>query len=78
MVQLLAPIPIAFSEEGPPLPTEFRQFGGALFDSRELFMHVYQNPADIPLTIKWGEELFHNFMKSKGQPPQVSKFPWEQ
>ena len=42
-------------------PSGMRSFDSSaegFFDSRELFMHVYQNPADIPLTIKWGEELF--------------------
>jgi hypothetical protein len=76
-VRLPNPIPTAGSAGGPPLPAEFREFGGALFDVRAIFAHVYQHPEDLPPTIAWMEDLFQTFMKLKGPPPTIPKLPWE-
>jgi len=76
-VQLPAPIPAAGSAGGPPLPSAFREFGGALLDMRGMFTHVYQHPEDLPPTIAWMEDMFQTFRKLKGPPPTIPKFPWE-
>jgi hypothetical protein len=47
-VHLHAHIPVAGSPGGPPLPSAFREFGGAPFDVRGFFSHVYQHPDDLP------------------------------
>src|SRR6267142_1317023 len=47
-VQLPAPIPVAGSVGGPPMPSDYRQFGGAPLDIRGFFKHVIQHPDDLP------------------------------
>lgn len=71
---LPAPIPAAGTAEGPPLPSEFREFGGAPFDVLNLFIHVMQHPDDLPRTVQWMQATFSSWNKSQGPPP---KPPWE-
>jgi dolichyl-phosphate-mannose-protein mannosyltransferase len=73
-VHLHAHIPGAGSPGGPPLPSAFREFGGAPFDVRGFFKHVYQHPDDLPLAQEWMQTTFRSFSKSPGLPP---KPPWE-
>lgn len=72
-VHLPTPIPAAGSADGPPLPFEFRQFAGAPFDLPALFMHVYQQPEDLPAAYDWMRTSFRRFGKTGESAP---KFPW--
>jgi 4-amino-4-deoxy-L-arabinose transferase-like glycosyltransferase len=73
-VHLHAHIPAAGSPGGPPLPSAFREFGGAPFDIRGFFTHVYQHPDDLPRAVGWMQATFTNWSKSQGSPPRP---PWE-
>ncbi len=67
-------IPAAGSVGGPPLPSEYRQFGGAPMDIRGLFVHVIQYPDDLPRAVQWMQDAFASMSKSQGPPP---KLPWD-
>jgi dolichyl-phosphate-mannose-protein mannosyltransferase len=73
-VHLPAHIPAPGDIGGPPLPSAFRQFGGAPFDMQGLFTHVYRHPEDIPRVLEWMQATFTSMSKSSGPPP---KPPWE-
>ena len=73
-VHLYAQIPAAGRPGGPPLPSSFRQFGGAPFDIQGLFRHLYQHPNDLPRAMEWFAATYTSLSKSPGPPP---KFPWE-
>lgn len=73
-VHLYAQIPAAGRPGGPPLPSAFRQFGGAPFDLQGLLRHLYQHPNDLPRAMEWMEAAYTSRSKSPGPPP---KFPWE-
>jgi len=73
-VQLPARIPEPGSLGGPPLPSDFREFGGAPIDIRGLFKHVIQHPDDLPRAVEWMQTAFTSMSKSPGPPP---KPPWE-
>ncbi len=73
-VHLPAPIPAAGSPGGPPLPSAFREFGGAPFDIQGFFTHIYQHPDDLPRALEWMQTAFSSWNKSPGPPP---KPPWE-
>jgi 4-amino-4-deoxy-L-arabinose transferase-like glycosyltransferase len=73
-VQLPAHIPEPGSAGGPPLPSDYREFGGAPIDIRGLFKHVIQQPNDLPRAIEWMQTAFTSMSKSPGPPP---KPPWE-
>jgi hypothetical protein len=73
-VRLPTPIPAVGSPGGPPLPSDFREFGGAPFDLRGIFSHVNQVPDDLPRVLQWMQSTFSNWNKSQGPPP---KPPWE-
>jgi 4-amino-4-deoxy-L-arabinose transferase-like glycosyltransferase len=45
-------IPPAGSLGGPPLPSAFRQFAGAPFDLRSMFLDLFHNPEKIPQTVQ--------------------------
>jgi len=75
-VQLPSPIPAAGSASGPPLPSAFREFGGAPFDIRAMFMHLNDHPEDMPRASTWMQTAFQNYNSSK--PASPPKFPWEQ
>lgn len=71
---LPAPIPVAGTAGGPPMPSDYRQFGGAPMDIRGFFKHVIQHPDDLPRAVKWMQTAFTAYNKSPGSPP---KPPWE-
>jgi 4-amino-4-deoxy-L-arabinose transferase-like glycosyltransferase len=73
-VHLYAQIPAAGRPGGPPLPSSFRQFGGAPFDLQALLRHLYQHPNDLPRAVEWMEAAYTSMSKSPGPLP---KFPWE-
>ncbi|HWZ97647.1 MAG TPA: glycosyltransferase family 39 protein [Candidatus Dormibacteraeota bacterium] len=73
-VQLPAQIPAAGSAGGPPMPSDYRQFGGAPMDIRGFFKHVIQDPDDLPRAVEWMQTEFTSLSKSPGPPP---KPPWE-
>jgi len=75
-VRLPAQIPAAGSPGGPPLPSAYRQFGGITipFDLRVFFMHVFQNPNDLPQAVEWMQAAFAAASKSPAQP--LPKPPW--
>jgi hypothetical protein len=73
-IQLPAHIPAAGNAGGPPLPSEFHEFGGAPFDVRGLFSHVIEHPDDLPRALEWMQTTFSSWNKSQGPPP---KPPWE-
>jgi len=73
-VHLHARIPAPGSPGGPPLPSAFREFGGAPFDMRGFFAHLNQHPDDIPRALEWMQTAFRSFEKPQGPPP---KPPWE-
>jgi hypothetical protein len=74
-VHLPVKIPPAGSADGPPLPSEFHEFGGAPFDVLGLFRHIIANPDDLPRALEWLQTAFSSMGKSPGPLP---KFPWEQ
>lgn len=74
-VHLPSPIPSAGSSGGPPLPSAFREFGGAPFDIRGMFMHLNDHPEDLPRASAWMQTAFQNYNSSKPSPPP--KPPWE-
>ncbi len=73
-VQLPTHLAAAGSVGGPPLPSAFRQFGGAPFDLRGLLRHVVQHPDDLPRTMEWIQAAFSSYNTPKPSPP---KPPWE-
>ena len=73
-VHLYAQIPTAGRPGGPPLPSSFRQFRGALFDIPGLFHHLYEHPDDLSRAMEWMQAAYTAMSKSPGPPP---KFPWE-
>jgi hypothetical protein len=73
-VHLHAHVPAAGSPGGPPLPSAFREIGGAPVDMQGFFMHIYQHPDDLPRALDWMQTTFTNWSKSPGPPP---KPPWE-
>jgi hypothetical protein len=74
-VHLPMQIPAAGRAGGPPLPSEFHEFGGAPFDVLGLFRHIIAHPDDLPRALEWLQTAFSSMGKSSGPPP---KFPWEQ
>ena len=73
-VHLPAQLPAAGRAGGPPLPSDFHQFGGAPFDVLSLFRHVIAYPDDLPRAVEWLQTAFNNMGKS---PRTLPKFPWE-
>jgi 4-amino-4-deoxy-L-arabinose transferase-like glycosyltransferase len=73
-VRLPDRIPEAGAADGPPLPSAYRQFGGAPFDVRGFFVHVIQHPDDLSRAVQWMQDSFTTLSKSPGPPP---KPPWE-
>jgi hypothetical protein len=67
-VHLPTPIPAAGSASGSPLPSAFREFGGAPFDIRGFFIHINQHPDDLPRGVEWMQTTFSNWNKSQGPP----------
>jgi hypothetical protein len=74
-VQLPARIPAVGSAGGPPLPSEYRTFGGAPFDIRALFRHVNRHPEDLPRVLEWFQKAYGGGDRLNESAP---KAPWEQ
>jgi hypothetical protein len=74
-VRLPAHIQAPASAGGPPLPANYRQFGGMPFDVRAFFSHEFQNPNDLPRDVDWLFAAFAELQKSPGPFPRP---PWEQ
>jgi hypothetical protein len=64
-------IPEAGNPDGPPRPSEFREFGGAPFDMRSFFLDIIHHPERIPQA--W-EEMQGRF-KSMNKPKSSSSPP---
>jgi hypothetical protein len=64
-------IPEAGNPDGPPRPSEFREFGGAPFDMRSFFLDIIRHPERIPQA--W-EEMQGRF-KSMNKPKSSSSPP---
>jgi hypothetical protein len=73
-VHLHDQIPAPGRPGGPPLPSAFRNFGGAPFDFQAFFVHLNQHPEDLPRGRDWMMTAFQSMSKSAGPPP---KPPWE-
>lgn len=73
-VHLQYQIPAPGRLGGPPLPSAFRNLGGAPFDFQGFFVHLNQHPEDLPRGLEWLQNSFRSMTKSAGPPP---KFPWE-
>ena len=67
-VHLPEHIPEAGSPDGPPLPSEFREFGGAPFDIRSFFLDIIHHPENIPQAWKEMEARFKAMNKPKSNP----------
>jgi hypothetical protein len=55
-------IPTPGSAGGPPLPTEFHNFGGVPFDMRGFFRDVMQNPDRLPAAM---QEMMDRFARQQ-------------
>jgi hypothetical protein len=73
-VHLHDQIPPAGRPGGPPLPSAFRQWGGAPLDIQGVFVHLNKHPEDLPRAWEWMQTAFRTMSKSAGPPP---KPPWE-
>jgi hypothetical protein len=71
-VQLPEHIPPAGSLGGPPLPSTFRQFGGAPFDMRFFFVDVMRHPETLPQAIQDMMARFKASSKPQSQAPAPS------
>jgi len=61
-------IPEAGSSGGPPLPSEFREFGGAPFDIRSFFLNVIHHPEKLPQAWEEMQARFKSMNKPKSNP----------
>ena len=68
-VHLPEHIPTAGSLGGPPLPDAFREFAGAPFDIRVLFLNVIRNPEKLPQAMQEMQARFSSSNKSASRPP---------
>ncbi|HKW35481.1 MAG TPA: glycosyltransferase family 39 protein [Candidatus Acidoferrum sp.] len=73
-VRLHTQIPAPGRPGGPPLPSAFRNLGGAPIDIQMFFVHLNQHPEDLPRGFAWMITAFQSMSKSPGPPP---KPPWE-
>ncbi|MGH9529703.1 MAG: ArnT family glycosyltransferase [Terriglobales bacterium] len=71
-VHLPQTIPPAGSPEGPPLPSQYRQFFGAPIDLRSLFVGLIQRPDTLPETYAHLAESFKQRMKAQKPPDSTS------
>jgi Dolichyl-phosphate-mannose-protein mannosyltransferase len=71
-VQLPEHIPPAGSLGGPPLPSTFRQFGGAPFDIRFFFVDVMRHPETLPQAIQDMMARFKASSKPQSEAPGPS------
>jgi hypothetical protein len=68
VVHLPDHIPEAGSPSGPPLPSEFREFGGAPFDIRGFFLGIIQHPEELPQAWDETQARFKSMNKPKSSP----------
>ncbi len=61
-------IPEAGSPGGPPLPSEFREFGGAPFDVRSFFLNVIHDPEKLPQALEELQARFKSGFKPQSSP----------
>jgi 4-amino-4-deoxy-L-arabinose transferase-like glycosyltransferase len=71
-VQLPEHIPAAGSAGGPPLPSAFREFGGAPFDLRGFLRDVTRHPERLPKAIEEMQASFNASNKTQSPPPPPS------
>ena len=71
-VHLPEHIPVAGSPDGPPLPTASRNFAGAPFDMRVLFLDVIRHPEKLPQAMQEMQARFSSSNKSGSRPPPQS------
>jgi 4-amino-4-deoxy-L-arabinose transferase-like glycosyltransferase len=76
-LRLPARIPPAGIAGGPPLPSSFRQLGGAFYDVRTFTRHLFEYPDDLPRALDWMQSLFESWRKTHQPPAGPIKFPWE-
>jgi len=77
-MQLPTPIPEAGQPGGPPLPSDYRYLGGALFDINVFFQRMYDHPEKIQPVVTWMEDMFNNYRKTGKRPEKMPKLPWEE
>jgi hypothetical protein len=58
-------IPEAGNPDGPPRPSEFREFGGAPFDMRSFFLDIIHHPERIPQAWEEMQGRFKSMNKPK-------------
>jgi dolichyl-phosphate-mannose-protein mannosyltransferase len=61
-------IPEAGSPDGPPRPSEFREFGGAPFDMRSFFLDIIHHPEKLPQAWEEMQARFKSMNKSQSNP----------
>ncbi len=71
-VHLPEHIPTAGSLGGPPLPSEFREFAGAPFDMRSIFLDLIHHPEKLPQAMQEMQARFSSANKSETHPPPPS------
>jgi hypothetical protein len=59
---------------GPPLPSAYREIGGAPFDLRGLFTYANQHPDKLPEIMEWTQQAFRSYNQQQASPPPP---PWE-
>jgi 4-amino-4-deoxy-L-arabinose transferase-like glycosyltransferase len=59
---------------GPPLPSAYREIGGAPFDLRGLFTYANRHPDKLPEIMEWTQAAFRSYNKPQASPPPP---PWE-
>lgn len=64
----------AGSPGGPPLPSAYREIGGAPFDLRDLFTYANQHPDKLPEIVEWTQAAFSSYNQPQTSPPRP---PWE-
>jgi hypothetical protein len=67
-VQLPDHIPDAGSMDGPPRPSEFREFAGAPFDLRSFFLDIIHRPERLPRAWEEMQARFKSMNKSQSSP----------
>jgi hypothetical protein len=72
-VHLPEHIPAAGSAGGPPLPSAFREFGGARFDLRAFLLDVIRHPERLPQAIEEMQAKFNASNKAQSPPPSTAK-----
>ena len=59
---------------GPPLPSAYREIGGAPFDLRSLFTYSNQHPDQLQQVMDWIQGSFSGYNKTTASSPPA---PWE-